>query len=160
LLACLVLILFRVEFEIEQAGQISAGAPATASTSSAPITERHLNVTERRFGTQEMRQCPLLRPERVLPLHGFELVGSGLHLGGASLHVLQKRRERLIRSRQFAAGGALRERFSLLLQLLLDFGKELGIFSARRTILGTAADRVPGSRDDFFLTPRNLFLVL
>jgi len=69
-----VLILFRVEFEIEHAGEIAAG-PSAATTTALLRSERHLNVAERSFGAQQMLQGALLRTKRVFPALALELVG-------------------------------------------------------------------------------------
>src|SRR5439155_332967 len=68
LFGALILILLGIEFQIEKALQI-AGGPAAATTSStaSALSERHLNVAERRLRAQQVLQRLLLGLQRVLP---------------------------------------------------------------------------------------------
>ena len=64
-LRCFVLILFRVEFEIEQAGEIAACAAATSSTTTA-LAKCHFDFAEGGFGAQQGLQRFLLQEEARL----------------------------------------------------------------------------------------------
>src|SRR5262249_45314181 len=70
----LILVLFGIEFEIEQAGQVAATTAAT-TTASALLAEGNLNLAERRFGAQQVLQCFLLTRQCILPALALQFVG-------------------------------------------------------------------------------------
>src|SRR5262249_55396677 len=68
----LVLILFGVEFEIEEPLEITSAAGSTATAAAlALIAERDLYIAECRFGAHQVLQRLVLGRERILPLPGF-----------------------------------------------------------------------------------------
>ena len=154
----LVLILLGIQFQVEQARQIAAGA-AAAAASAALVPERNLNVAERRFGAQQVLQGSLFRRNRVLPALAFSLIAAGSISSAAA-------------SRSFANSGIpdwprpssrLRARvpsdLRLLLQLALDFGEETRVVARLVLVLLPVRSSIPGRRDDLLLPLGNLSLV-
>ena len=73
----LILVLFFIQFQIEEVGEIASGAAATTAAS-ATAADLNLNVAEGRFSAQQMLQSLLLGRQSVLERQAFQLVRSGL----------------------------------------------------------------------------------
>ena len=121
----LVLILFGVHFQIEEARQIATRASTAASTATAALPEGHLNLAESRLCTQQRLQHLLLNRHRLLPLHRLQFVGRRLHPRGGLLHILVEGVELLVCLRQIAALHARAQRQRLLFQRGLRLAQRL-----------------------------------
>src|SRR6185437_15995968 len=158
LVQALVLILFLVQFQVEQALQIARGSAATAASAATLTPERHLNIAERRFGTKQILQRLLLRRQRVLPLRALQLIRRGLHFGDSLFHIVHETLERISGLFELPRFHAVRKALRLILELALHARKE------RRVLLLTAARAlafclIPGRGDDFLLALRDLVLL-
>ena len=157
-----VLVLLRVQLEIEEPFEIARGAvhsTASASAASALAAHGHLDVAERGFGAQQELQRLLLWRQRILPLGGLQLVDGRLHGRCGLFHIRYEALKRIARFVQLAALHALRQRRRLVLQLRLNAGKE------RRILLLRAAGAlppglIPRGGDDLLLPLRNLVLLV
>ena len=121
----LVLILLRIQFKIEQAGQVAARTAASATTTAALLAKRYLYFAEGGFCAQQILQRFLLRRDSVVPLHLLQLVGRWSHRRSGRLHVVPEAVEFLIGRRQIPAIHARREGQSLFLQLGLHAERNL-----------------------------------
>src|SRR5207244_8294010 len=97
LLRGLVLVLLGVELQVEQTFQIArSAARAPAASTAALPSERYLDLAERGFGTQQILQRLLLRPERILPLLPLQLVRRRAHRLHRLRHVFGEALERFV----------------------------------------------------------------
>src|SRR5262249_11898420 len=115
LLRLFVLVLLRIQFEVEQIGQIATGARA-ASPASAALPDSHLNIAYGGDRAIQVLQLFFFRLNPILPLEPFQLVASRIHLPRRFLQLLGERLELLVQPGQLARGRAARHRFRLLLQ--------------------------------------------
>ena len=136
--------------------------PASAATAAAATAaEGDLNVAEGGFGAQQVLQSAVCSGSSAsFQSWPFSLSDAGLHLRRGCFQILHEGLEFLIRSGQFAAAGALRQRLRLFLQLGLHFGQKLRVLRRVDFVFGVAANLVPGGRDDFLLALRNFVLLL
>ena len=100
---CFVLIFLCIEFEVEQAGKIAAGAGSTATTTTLLVVKGDLNLAESRVGTQQVLQRLLLGRNRALPLRLFQFFGCGRHCRCGRLYVASKTVELFVGGRQIPA---------------------------------------------------------
>ncbi len=154
----LVLILLGVHLEIEEAGQVAAGAASTPSAS-ALLTEGDLNLAEGRLRPQQSLERLLLVGQSVLPGLLLEFFGRGNHGPRRHLHILLEAGKLLIGRTQSAALHARGERKHLLAQRGLRLRQRLayvrGVGRSRRLIVLL----LPGGGDQFFFAPRDVGLV-
>ena len=115
----LILVLFRIQFKIEQACKIAARTAAATTTATLLLAKRYLYLAKRRLGTQQRLQRLLLQRQRVFPLRTLQLVCRGRHRRGCCLHIFFKRAELFIGRGQIAALHARRQRHHLVSQLHL-----------------------------------------
>ncbi len=161
-LLALVLILLRVEFEIEKSFEIAGGAVhAATSTAAASALAAHgdLDIAEGGFGAQQILQRLLLGRKGILPFGALQLIRGRLHGGHGLLHIGDEALERIAGFIQFAALHALGERRGLIAQLGLHAGKERRVFGVRTARAGSLL-LVPGGGDDLFLALRDLILLV
>ena len=154
----LILILLRIELEIEEACQVAA-RPCPAAASASTAAKGNLDLPEGRFGPQQILQRLLLARHRVLPLPDFQLAGRGIHRLGRRIHIRDKAIELLIRLGEFAALHAIGERPRLGSQLGLNLGEKLCRFGGlrwRRVLLSLL---LPGRGDDLLFALRDVVLV-
>ena len=111
--ARLVLVLVRIQLEVEQAFQIAA-LTARAAGSTAALTKCDLDFTEDRLGTKKVLQRLLLRLQSVFPLQPLQLLGSLVHRLRRRLHVQSKQLELFVGPRQIPALHSSGERPRLL----------------------------------------------
>ncbi len=128
-----VLILLRIQFKIEKAGQVAARTAASATTTASLLAERHLYFAEGGFCAQQILQSFLLCRDGVVPLHLLQLVGRRSHSRSGRLHVVPEAVEFLIGRRQIPAIHARGQGQCLFLQLALHPREEL---ARVRRILG------------------------
>jgi len=118
--SALVLILFRVEFEVEKALKIARGAAsAAASTRAATLPESHLDIAHGSLGAQQELQCLLLRHKRGIPFGALQFVGRRLHVGNGLVHVVYEVLERIAGFLELTGLHAIGERLRLVTQFAL-----------------------------------------
>ena len=158
-LRCFVLILFRVQFKIEETGKVATGVASASSTASA-LTKGDLNLAEGGFSAQQSLQRFLLEWKRIFPLRRFQLVCRRSHICGGGLHVLVEFGELFVGLGDVAALHANRKCIDLVAELLLRVGEELalrcGIFRGCCLVVLL----LPGRGDQFFLALGNFSLVV
>ena len=108
-LRCLVLILFGVELQIEQAREVAPSA-AARSASAARTAEGHLNLAERGLGAQQILKRLLFAGHGFAPFLLLQFFGGRTHRFRGRVHVFHEAVEFLIFMRQFAALHAPGER--------------------------------------------------
>ena len=80
LAAALVLVLFGIELQVEQALHIARGAAHAAATPAAALPEGHLNIAEGGESALQVLQRLLFGRQRILPFPSLQIVGSRPHL--------------------------------------------------------------------------------
>ena len=154
-----VLILFRVQLQIEQARKVAPRA-AARSSSTAGAAERHLNLAECGFRAQQILQGFLFARQRVLPLLLLQLLRGRAHRSGCRVHVLHETIELFILLGQFAALHAPGKRSCLFAEFGLHSGKKfrgIGGFLLRGFLVTLM---LPGFGDDFFFALGDVVLIV
>ncbi len=145
----LVLVLLRVQFQIEEAGEIAAGAAATAAAT-ALLAKCDFDLPEGRLSAQQRLQRFLFQRNRILPLRAFQLVCRGAHGSGRLLHILIEIGELLVSLGDVAALHANRKCVDLVAQFLLCIGKELPCAAASLGVAVLSFCLLPGCGDQLF----------
>ena len=143
------MVLLRVEFEIEEAIQVTTGAATSAP--SAALPECNLNVPASGFRAQKMLKSFLLRRDGHFPvvlLQGFHRLP---HRFGGFFHILGERLKLGVLLRKLTALHTIRQRAALVAEFGLHVRKELRVLGFRGFILALVANLVKGRGDDFFL---------
>ena len=155
----LVLIFFRVQFQVEETRQVAARI-AAASSSASLLTEGNLDFPESRLGSEQSLKRFLLQWNRILPLHAFQLFGRRRHGRCGILHVFIEIGEFLVGLGDIAALHADRERRDLIAEFLLRVREEL---PGCRRVFGSGGLVVlllPSSGNQFLFALRNFRLVV
>ena len=157
----LVLVLLLIELQIEQVGQIAAGAtPAAASSSATTAADLNLDIAERRFGAQQVLKSLLLGLQGILERLRLQLIRRRRHDRDGRIHFLDEHGECRAGAIQLAGLGAVGKRFRLIAQLRLHFGKILSGIGRRGLCLSIALQLVKRGGDDFLFALGNLLILL
>jgi hypothetical protein len=124
----LVLVLFGVEFEVEEAFEVALLA-AAATTAAALLTEGDLNLAEDGFSAEDVLEGLLFGGEGLAPALIAELCGGGEHGFGGEFHFAAEGLELFVGAGEIAALHPLGEREGLLAELGLDAGEEFGVLA-------------------------------
>ncbi len=158
-LRALVLVLLRIELQVEQARQIPARR-VDACGAAATARKRNFDLAEGRLRAQQVLKCLLLIGDRGTPLLAGEFLGRRTHRGRGGAHLPLETAELLVRELQIAHSQAARERRGLSAQCGLDIGEKLRLL--RRLLRRCIPESVllPGCSDDLLLALRDLRLVI
>ncbi len=158
LLAGFILVLVGIEFEVEKAFQVAAGAAHAAAPTA--LAKGNLNLAESGFRPEEVLERFLFGHQCFLPLLTLQLIDRRAHGFGGGVHIPLETAELLVLNVQLAALHAARQGIGLVAQLTLNLGEELGRFGTLGRGGFLVTDLIPGGGDHFFLPLRDLVLFL
>ena len=125
LLAGLVLVLFRIQFQIEQALHVTLCSTAAAT---ALLTHRDFNLFAPGLSPLQILQRLLLMRQRVLELQPAQSLNGRRHRLRRLSHILRHRFDRLVLASQLPRPDPLHKSLCLLPQFLLRLAQKLGVF--------------------------------
>ena len=154
-----ILVLFLVQFQIEQIGQIAPGATATAA-SAATAALLNLNIAERGFSAQQVLERLLFRRQRILESESFQFFRGWRHGRHSQFHFLDELPEPTAGTIQLTSLAAVGQRLGLIPQFRLHFGKILTVLRRCCFGFGITLDLVEGGRNNFLLAVGDLLFLL